>query len=184
MKVPDMMGETLSSRIMSLSASRGQSTDTSGRRNIAILAFTLVVVMLGFGMVIPIFPFYIKGLGATGADLGLLVATAALLEFIFAPIWGSVSDRTGRKPMLILGVLGYALSSLLFGFSTQMWMLFASRALSGILSSATAATATAYVNDSTTEEDRGSGMGMLGAATALDIILCPGLGGWLGTESL
>ena len=158
--------------------------NTSNRKQIAILAFTLVVVMLGFGMVIPIFPFYIEELGATGTDLGLLVAVAAVLEFVFAPLWGSISDRVGRKPILLLGVLGYALSSVLFGLSTRLWMLFASRALSGTLSSATAVTAMAYISDSTTEEDRGGGMGMLGAAMALGVILGPGIGGWLGTESL
>lgn len=157
---------------------------TSNRKHIAILSFTLVVVMLGFGMVIPIFPFYIEELGASGSELGLLVATSALLEFIFAPIWGSVSDRTGRKPILMLGMVGYTLSSLLLGLSTQLWMLFASRALSGILSSATLATAMAYIGDSTSEEDRGGGMGMLGAAMGLGVILGPGLGGWLGTDSL
>jgi len=157
---------------------------TSDREKIIILSFTLVVVMLGFGMVIPIFPFYIEHLGASGSELGLLVATSALLEFLFAPVWGGVSDRIGRKPVLMLGMLGYALSSLLFGLSTQLWMLFASRALSGILSSATLATALAYIGDSTSEEDRGGGMGILGAAMALGVILGPGLGGWLAGESL
>lgn len=68
-------------------------------KNLYILAFTMIVVMLGFGMVIPIFPFYIDRLGASGSALGLLVATAALTEFLFGPIWGSISDQTGRKPM-------------------------------------------------------------------------------------
>jgi DHA1 family multidrug resistance protein-like MFS transporter len=158
--------------------------NNDNRGKILILSFTLVVVMLGFGMVIPIFPFYVENLGAGGSALGLLVATSALLEFIFAPIWGSISDRIGRKPILILGVLGYALSSLLFGLSTRLWMLFASRALSGILSSATLATAMAYIGDSTAEEDRGSGIGMLGAAMGLGIIIGPGVGGWLGADSL
>lgn len=102
----------------------------SGRRKILILAFTLVVVMLGFGLVIPIFPFYIEQLGASGRELGLLVATSALLEFLFAPLWGGVSDRIGRKPVLMIGLFGYGLSALLFGLATQLWMLFASRALS------------------------------------------------------
>ena len=157
---------------------------TSSRRAILVLSFTLVVVMLGFGMVIPIFPFYIEELGASGSELGLLVATSAFLEFVFAPVWGSVSDRTGRKPILILGMTGYGLSSLLLGLSTQLWMLFASRALSGILSSATLVTAMAYIGDSTSEEDRGGGMGILGATTALGVILGPGVGGWLGASSL
>jgi DHA1 family multidrug resistance protein-like MFS transporter len=156
----------------------------SNRKQILILSFILVVVTLGFGLVIPIFPFYIEELGAGGSELGLLVATSALLEFVFAPLWGSVSDRIGRKPVLILGMVGYGLSSFLMGLATQLWMLFASRALSGILSSATLTTALAYVGDSTSEEERGGGMGTLGAAMALGIILGPGLGGWLASDSL
>ena len=158
--------------------------EKSDRQKILILSFTLVVVMLGFGMVIPIFPFYIEELGAGGSELGLLVATAALLEFLFAPIWGGVSDRIGRKPVLMLGMVGYGLSSLLFGLSTELWMLFASRALSGLLSSATLATALAYIGDSTSEEDRGGGMGILGAAMALGVMVGPGFGGWLAGGSL
>jgi DHA1 family multidrug resistance protein-like MFS transporter len=156
----------------------------SGRRRILILAFALVVVMLGFGLVIPIFPFYIEALGASGRELGLLVATSALLEFVFSPLWGSVSDRTGRKPVLMVGLLGYGISALLFGLATQLWMLFAARALSGLLSSATLAASMAYVGDTTSEEDRGSGMGILGAAMALGLILGPAMGGALAGDSL
>jgi DHA1 family multidrug resistance protein-like MFS transporter len=158
--------------------------NTNTRTNVALLSFSLVTVTLGFGMIIPIFPFYIEKLGASGRDMGLLIATAALFEFLFAPLWGSISDRTGRKPILMIGMVGYGLSSLLFGLSTRLWMLYASRALSGLLSSATAATAMAYIGDSTSEEDRGSGIGMLGAAMGLGLIVGPGLGGWLGADSL
>ncbi|MBN1640691.1 MAG: MFS transporter [Anaerolineae bacterium] len=154
------------------------------RRQILILSFALAVVTLGFGLIIPIFPFYVEALGASGRHLGLLVATAALLEFVFAPLWGSVSDRTGRKPILIVGMIGYALSSLLFGLSTRLWMLFVSRALSGVLSSAATATAMAYVSDSTSDERRGGGLGILGAASGLGMILGPGIGGWLGSTAL
>jgi DHA1 family multidrug resistance protein-like MFS transporter len=154
------------------------------RRKFILLAFALIVVMLGFGMVIPIFPFYIEELDAGGSELGLLIAVSALLEFIFGPVWGSVSDRIGRKPVLSIGMVGYALSTFLFGISTQLWMLFASRAISGILSSATITAAMAYVSDTTSEEDRGGGMGNLGAAMALGIILGPGVGGLLAGESL
>ena len=157
---------------------------TNSRKQVAILAFALIVVMLGYGMVIPLFPFYIEKLGAGGSHLGLLISTSALLELIFGPIWGSISDRTGRKPILLLGLLGYSLSSLLFGLSTELWMLFASRALSGVLSSATAVTALAYISDSTSERDRGGGIGMLGAAVGLGLILGPAAGGWLGSSSL
>ena len=90
----------------------------------------------------------------------------------------------GRKPILLLGLLGYGLSSLLFGLSTELWMLFASRALSGLLSSATSATALAYISDSTSERDRGGGLGMLGAAIGLGMILGPAAGGWLGAIPL
>jgi DHA1 family multidrug resistance protein-like MFS transporter len=157
---------------------------TDNRKKLTILSFTLVVVMLGFGMVIPIFPFFIEQMGAGGRELGLLVAVSALLEFVFAPVWGGVSDKIGRKPVLMIGVVGYGLSSLLFGLSTQLWMLFASRALSGLLSSATLAAALAYVGDTTDEDERGSGMGKLGAAMALGVIIGPGFGGWLADDSL
>jgi len=149
-----------------------------------ILSLALVVVMLGFGMVIPIFPFYVEKLGAGGTELGLLVATSALLEFLLGPMWGSISDRIGRKPVLIVGLFGYAISAFLFGLSTQLWMLFAARALSGILSSATITAAMAYVGDITSGEDRGDGMGKIGAAMALGLMIGPGAGGWLGKVSL
>jgi DHA1 family multidrug resistance protein-like MFS transporter len=154
------------------------------RGKILILSFAMVVVMLGFGMVIPIFPFYIEHMGAGGSELGLLIATSALLEFVFGPLWGSISDRIGRRPVLSIGMVGYALSTFLFGISTQLWMLFASRALSGILSSATVTSALAYVSDNTSGDERGGGMGKLGAAMALGLMLGPGAGGWLGSETL
>jgi DHA1 family multidrug resistance protein-like MFS transporter len=153
-------------------------------KNIIILSLALIVVSLGFGMVIPIFPFYIGRLGGGGKELGLLVAVAALTELIFGPVWGSLSDRVGRKPILVIGTVGYGLSSLLFGLATELWMLYAARALSGVLSAATASTAMAYIGDSTLDQDRGGGMGILGAAGGLGIILGPGFGGWLGGVSL
>lgn len=157
---------------------------STNRKNIAILFSTLVVVMLGFGVIIPILPFYIKSFGASGRALGLLMATHATMQFICAPIWGILSDRYGRKPILIVGVVGNALAHLLFGLSTELWMLFAARALAGILSSATMPTAMAYVADTTSEEDRGGGMGAMSAAIGVGVILGPGFGGWLGTISL
>jgi MFS family permease len=120
-------------------------------KNLAVLSFAMVVVMLGFGMVIPIFPFYIERLGAGGSAFGLLVAIAAFTELVFGPFWGSLSDRTGRKPILIVGMFGFGLAMLLFGLSTELWMLFVFRALSGILSSATVSPAMAYIGDSTSE---------------------------------
>jgi DHA1 family multidrug resistance protein-like MFS transporter len=165
-------------------APESSAVKTSNRKNLLILAFTLAVIMLGFGMVIPIMPFYVERMGASGTELGLLVASYGLMRLIFAPIWGSLSDRVGRKPILMLGVLGNGLALLLFGLSTELWMLFIARSLSGILSSATSPTTMAYISDSTSERDRGGGMGILGAAVGVGTVFGPGLGGWLAGDSL
>lgn len=154
------------------------------KKNILILFFTLIVIMLGFGMVIPILPFYITHLGASGSAMGALMATYAIMQFIFAPIWGSLSDRYGRKPILMLGVLGNVIAQLLFGLSTELWMLFASRILAGLLSSATLPTAQAYISDSTSHKNRSGGMGILGAAMGIGMVLGPGIAGWLAEFSL
>jgi DHA1 family multidrug resistance protein-like MFS transporter len=160
------------------------AVQTSNRKNLLVLSFTLVVVTLGFGLVLPIIPFYMDQLGAGGAELGLLVASYAVMRLIFGPIWGSLSDRVGRKPILLVGVFGYSITMVGFGLATQLWMMFLARILSGVLSSATAPTAMAYIGDSTTEEDRGGGMGMMGAAAGLGAIFGPALGGLLAEHSL
>jgi DHA1 family multidrug resistance protein-like MFS transporter len=152
--------------------------------NLYILVFVLFVVMLGYGLVIPIYPFYIESMGAGGMELGLLVASYAVMRLIFGPIWGSISDRVGRKPILLIGILGYAVTMVWFGLATRLWMLFAARILSGVLSSATAPTTMAYIGDSTPQEERGGGMGLLGAAGGAGGIIGPAAGGFLGRISL
>jgi DHA1 family multidrug resistance protein-like MFS transporter len=154
------------------------------RRNLYILTFVLFVVMLGYGIIIPIFPFYIESMGAGGTELGLLVASYAVMRLIFGPIWGGLSDRVGRKPILLIGILGYVITMVWFGLATQLWMLFAARILSGILSSATAPTTMAYIGDSTPEDERGGGMGLLGAAGGVGAIIGPAVGGFLAATSL
>jgi len=154
------------------------------QRNIAILFFTMVVMMIGFGIIIPIMPFYVESLGVGGKELGMMMAIFSIMQFIFAPFWGSLSDKFGRKPILIIGVFGNALALVLMGFSTTYWMLFGSRALAGVLSSATLPTAMAYVADSTSDRDRGGGMGLIGAAMGIGMVLGPGLGGWAAGNSL
>ncbi len=154
------------------------------QKPILILFFTLVVIMLGFGMVIPILPFYVTSFGASGSAMGALMATYAIMQFVFAPIWGNLSDRYGRKRILMIGVLGNVIAQLLFGFSTQLWMLFASRILAGVLSSATMPTAMAYISDITTQKNRSGGMGILGAAMGIGMVLGPGIAGWLAEISL
>ncbi len=157
---------------------------TTNRRNLFILVFALLVVMLGVGMVVPVFPFIIDKLGASGSALGILVATAALTEFLFGPIWGSISDRVGRKPILMIGLFGFALSMFLFGVVEQIWLLILFRGLSGILSSATITTTMAYIGDSTSKKQRGGGMGILGAVGGAGAVIGPGIGGLLAGGSL
>ena len=86
------------------------------------------------------------------------------MRLIFGPIWGGLSDRIGRRPVLLVGILGYVVTMAWFGLANRLWMLFAARILSGILSSATAPTTMADVSDSTSKDERGGGMGLLGAA--------------------
>ncbi|MFL7870913.1 MAG: MFS transporter [Anaerolineales bacterium] len=158
--------------------------NTNHRKHLYILAISLVVVMLGFGIVIPIMPFYVERLGAGGTELGLLVASYAVMRLIFGPLWGSLSDRVGRKPILMVGIFGYGITMILFGLATKLWMLFIFRSLSGILSSATSPTTMAYVGDSMPEKERSQGMGILGAAVGVGTIVGPGLGGFLAGENL
>jgi len=154
------------------------------QRNLILLYFTLAVILLGFGVLIPLEAFLVDDFGASGKALGALVSLHALFQLLFSPIWGSISDSVGRKPILIVGAVGNALALLMFGLSTQLWMLFVARALSGIFSAATLPTALAFIGDSTTKENRGGGMGVIGAAMGTGMVLGPGIGGWLGTESL
>lgn len=156
----------------------------NNRRNMYILAFTLAVVTIGFGVVMPIIPFYMENLGAGGTELGLLVASYAVMRLIFGPVWGSLSDRMGRKPIMMIGVFGYGVTMVGFGLATKLWMMFAARILAGILSSATSPTTMAYISDSTSEEERGGGMGVLGAAAGLGTIFGPAIGGLLADFSL
>ncbi|MGD9030019.1 MAG: MFS transporter, partial [Anaerolineae bacterium] len=93
------------------------------RRTLIVLSFTLIVVTLGYGLVIPIFPFYIQELGGSGGEMGMLVALSALTELLFGPLWGGISDRMGRKRVLMVGVFGYGASLLLMGFASRLWML-------------------------------------------------------------
>ncbi len=156
----------------------------SQRRNLILLYFTLTVILLGFGVLIPLEAFLVDQFGASGQELGALVSLHALFQLLFSPIWGSISDSVGRKPILVVGAVGNALALLMFGLSTQLWMLFVARALSGIFAAATMPTALAFIGDSTTKENRGGGMGVIGAAMGTGMVLGPGIGGWLGANSL
>ncbi|PKO12812.1 MAG: MFS transporter [Chloroflexi bacterium HGW-Chloroflexi-10] len=154
------------------------------RRNLIILFFTLVVIMMGFGIIIPLLPFVLENFGGGGKELGFLMAIFSIAQFIFSPIWGSISDRVGRKPILLIGAFGNALAMLFFALSTELWMLYAARGLAGILSSATLPSAMAFIGDSTDEKNRGGGMGVIGAAMGVGMVLGPGIGGTLAKFSM
>jgi MFS transporter, DHA1 family, multidrug resistance protein len=129
-------------------------------------------------------PFYMEHFGAGGTQLGALMAVFSVMQFISSPFWGGMSDRYGRKKIMMIGVLGNALSLIVIGLAQSMWVIFVSRAIEGIISSATLPTAMAYISDSTTHEERGGGMGVIGAAMGVGMVLGPGLGGWLAGHSL
>lgn len=137
---------------------------------------TVFIDLLGFGIVIPLLPIYAQNYGASELSLGLLFASFSLMQLIFAPMWGRLSDRIGRKPVLVGGLLGTAGAYVLFGFADSMTMLFVSRALAGFFG-ANVATAQAYVADVTTPEDRARGMGIIGAAFGLGFTFGPLIGG-------
>jgi DHA1 family multidrug resistance protein-like MFS transporter len=153
-------------------------------RNLVLLYFTLAVILLGFGVLIPLEAFLVDKFGASGQALGALVSLHAFCQLLFSPLWGSISDSVGRKPILMLGAIGNALSLVMFGLSSQLWMLFIARALGGIFAAATMPTALAFIGDSTSKENRGGGMGVIGAAMGTGMVLGPGIGGWLGADSL
>src|SRR5690606_19112722 len=154
------------------------------KKALPILFAVMFFVMVGFGIIIPVLPFYAETMGASPAELGFLMAVYSLMQLLFAPMWGRISDRIGRKPVILTGIFGLAISFFLMALSTQLWMLFAARIIGGFLSSANMPTVMAYVADITTDEDRGKGMGIIGASVGLGFILGPAIGGIFSKSSL
>ncbi|KMY52673.1 major facilitator transporter [Bacillus sp. FJAT-27231] len=154
------------------------------KKALPILFVVMFLVMVGFGIIIPVLPFYAENIGASPTQLGLLMAVYSLMQLLFAPMWGRISDRIGRKPVIMIGILGLSLSFFLMGFSSALWMLFVARIVGGILSAANMPTVMAYAADITTPEERGKGMGVIGAATGLGFIFGPAIGGVFSKASL
>src|SRR3989344_2158678 len=145
------------------------------RKEMSLLFLAVFIDLVGFGMVIPILPFAAEQYGADGFTLGIFVASFSLMQFIFSPIWGNLSDKIGRRPVIIIGLFGSVLSFLVFGLSTSLAMLFASRILSGIFTAATLPTAQAYMADITEEKDRARAFGLIGMAFGLGFIFGPAI---------
>ena len=148
-------------------------------RPLAVIFFTVFLDLLGFGLVLPLLPGFAKTYGASELAVGLLMATYSLFQFVFAPIWGALSDRVGRRPVLLLSIAGSTASYVIFAFAPSLPWLFVSRALAGVMA-ANLATAQAYVADVTAPEDRAKGMGMVGAAFGLGFVFGPTLGIFAG----
>jgi DHA1 family multidrug resistance protein-like MFS transporter len=148
------------------------------------LFFTMIVVMIGFGIVIPIMPFYVERFGVGGTGLGFMMALFSTMQFIFSPFWGRLSDRYGRKKIMLIGALGNGVTMIITGLVPNYGLLLVARGLAGVLSAATMPTAMAYVGDSTDERGRGGGMGLIGAAMGVGMVIGPGLGGLLADISL
>ena len=145
---------------------------------LTIIFLTIFIDLIGFGIVLPLLPFYATDFGADPLVIGLLVAMHPAMQFLFGPIWGRLSDRIGRRPILLLGLVGSGLSYLLFGLATNLTWLFASRIMQGI-AGANIPVAQAYIADSTDLENRTRGMGLVGAAFGLGFIAGPAIGGVL-----
>ncbi|HBQ51053.1 TPA: tetracycline resistance MFS efflux pump [Candidatus Daviesbacteria bacterium] len=145
---------------------------------------TVFVNIIGFGMVFPLLPFYARHFQASEFTVGLLAGSFAIAQFILSPVWGRLSDRIGRKPIIAMGLLGLSLSFLLFGLASNLFLLFVGRILQGVFSAASISVAQAYVGDVTSKEERIKGMGNLGASLAAGFIFGPGIGGVLSTVNL
>jgi DHA1 family tetracycline resistance protein-like MFS transporter len=150
------------------------------RSRLIVIFTTVFIDLVGFGIVIPVLPFYAEGtiFNATPRTVGLLFASYSVMQLIFAPILGGLSDKYGRRPVLFLSIIGTGIGFLILGFATTLWMLFAGRILDGI-TGGNISTAQAYIADITTEENRAKGMGLIGAAFGLGFIFGPAIGGIL-----
>ncbi len=157
------------------------------KKQLFALLACVFVVMIGFGITLSVLPFYVERLALSGGasrqsivlHVGLLTGVYPLIQLIFAPLWGRWSDRIGRRPLVLIGIAGYVVAQVLFGLANSLWLLYAARAIGGMLSSATLPVAAAYVADLTTEEERGQGMTWFGTAVSLGVVVGPALGGLL-----
>ncbi|MBI1908774.1 MAG: MFS transporter [Deltaproteobacteria bacterium] len=147
-------------------------------RSLFILFSVVALDLVGFGIVMPILPFYAEQYGANAAVLGLLLTSYSAMQFLFSPVWGRFSDRFGRKPTLILTIAGSCLSLVLLGLAHSLTVIFLGRLLSGVFA-ANISVASATVTDITTDENRSKGMGLIGAAFGIGFLLGPMLGGIL-----
>ncbi len=168
---------------------------SKSRSPLVIIFITIFIDLVGFGIVIPVLPLYAERYGASESTVGILVASYSAMQFVFAPILGQLSDRVGRRPVLLVSLLGTSVGFLLMGLAPQLplgfvlfglaptlvW-LFAARIIDGI-SGGNISTAQAYIADVTPPEERSKGMGLIGAAFGLGFVFGPMIGGLLSRIS-
>ncbi len=142
-----------------------------------VIVMTTFIDMIGYGMVIPILPFHPETAGAGALALGILIGSFSLMQFIFSPLLGRLSDKMGRRPIILLSIFFSAISFVLFALANSFLLLLLSRITAGIATES--AVAQAYISDITTEKDRAKGMGKVGAAIGAGFIIGPAIGGFL-----
>ena len=142
----------------------------------------ILLDLIGFGIVIPILPFLSPTLGADKMDIALIIVTYAVCAGLCGPVWGRLSDRIGRKPVIMMCLTGAACSYLMLGLASELWMVFAARGFAGLMAG-NFGVASAMIADITTPQNRARGMGLIGAAFGLGIVLGPMLGGVLSGSS-
>ena len=147
-----------------------------------VIFMTTFIDMIGFGMIIPILPFHPETVGAGALALGILIGSFSLMQFIFSPLLGRISDKVGRRPIIILSLFFSAISFVLFGLADSFPLLLISRITAGMATES--AVAQAYISDITTEKERSKGMGKVGAAHGAGFIIGPAIGGFLSVYGL
>lgn len=157
------------------------------KKSLVVLYASIFIVMTGYGITLTVLPFYVERMaldaGATSKEIsvhvGALTGVFALMQFIFSPLWGLLSDRVGRRPLFFVGLGGNAVFSILFGLGSGLNILYTARILGGIFSAAILPIAAAYVTDESSDSDRGKGMARLGASSGLGVVAGPALGAWV-----
>jgi DHA1 family tetracycline resistance protein-like MFS transporter len=148
------------------------------KRRLGLVFGFVFIDLLGYSLILPLLPYYAETFGAAPVVIGLLGTANALAQLVAAPLIGRLSDRYGRRPLLIFSIAGTVFSFLIFGFANSLIVLFISRILDGLLGGNTSL-ARAYITDVTDEKNRSRGLGMIGAAFGLGFIIGPALGGFL-----
>ena len=154
------------------------------QQSMLFILVTILIDAIGFGLIIPVMPALLEELLGQGSDVaakwnGYLAFSYAAMHFLFGPLIGNLSDRFGRRPVLLASLAALAFDYIVMGFATNIWVLFIGRILSGICG-ATFPTANAYIADSTTQDERTKAFGLIGAAFGLGFIFGPAIGGLLG----